>query len=390
MLGLAHRGFGFDDYDKHIVNLLRERGFETLLCGVQHEGCDCFHPEEGAGIIGYDRNLSEAFGGDPEDGDRTAEWDLANAEKAASWLTTSQTHREKPFFLSCGFYSTHRAYPSLNSVNPDHVRPPHQIYNDRENRIDHARFLESMTVFDRCFEKVLKALDEGPHGEDTLVLLTTDHGLALPYTKCHLNEAGMGVSLSIRVPGRTEGGVYTDALVSHVDVLPTLFELLDLDLPEGIQGRSFASLFDHPEGDHREYVFGEVNFHTSYEPMRSVRSSRFNYIRHFAPDERMIHLSNIDDSSAKALLMEYGLGERIKPACELYDLISDPMEKNNLAEDPSYKGVLDRMDGLLREWQKETDDPLLQGELELKPGYIVNTADCIVPDSPVPDDYLQR
>ena len=386
MLGLAHRGFGFDDYGKHMVNLLREQGYHTTLCGVQHEGCDCFHPEKGAGIIGYNHNISEVFEGDPEDGDLTAAWDLKNAERAAEWLGS---FREKPFFLSCGFYSTHRAYPSLQTMDPDTLRPPKQIYDNRDNRTDHARFLESMAVFDACFAKVIRALEEGPHGEDTIVLLTTDHGLALPFTKCHLNEAGMGVSLSIGIPGRTDGGAVTDALVSHVDVLPTLFELLDLPVPDAIQGRSFAALFDDPEKEHRDCVFGEVNVHTSYEPMRSVRSREFNYIRHYAPDERMIHLSNIDDSSAKALLMEHGLGERIKPEQELYDLIADPMEKNNLAGNSEYLDVLEDMDKRLRQWQRETDDPLLYGELELKPEYIVNAPGCVIPDSTDPEDYLQ-
>ena len=81
--------------------------------------------------------------------------------------------------------------------------------------------------------------------------------------------------------------------------------------------------------------------------------------------------------------------DRIKPEQELYDLIFDPMEKMNLADDPGYRDVVESMDALLRQWQLETGDPILGGALELRPGYIVNTPGCIIPDSMNPDDYLR-
>jgi len=385
MLGLAHRGFALDDYNQHLVSYLNERGFHTVLCGVQHEGAGCFDYNKGGEILGYRDNITTPIDTENINGKTTAQWDISNAESAAKWLS----HKgHDPFFLSMGLFSTHREYPELPSVNPDLVRPVPPIYNNSENRKDHACFLESQKVYDRAFKTVIEALEGGPYKDDTIVVVTTDHGLALPFTKCNLNEAGMGVALMIKVPGHRPSVPYSDALISQVDVFPTLCDLLKTGKPEGLQGKSFVHLFDHPEKSHRTHIFGEINFHTSFEPERSVRTERFSYIKNCDRDDRQIRLSNIDNSPAKNLLLKAGFSHREKAEAELYDLYFDPMEKNNLVDDPLYRVIQEELESILEKWQIETDDPLLKGELPLREGLVINRVSCIEPDSDKPGDYL--
>ena len=173
MVGLAHRGFSLNDYSLHLTGFLKSKGYHTALCGVQHEAKDCFDQTESGKIIGYDENISSEIDMTGFPGDFTARWDKDNAEKAAEWLSKPD---RPPFFLSFGLYSTHREFPSACYTDPQRLKPPPYIYDNPENRKDHARFLSSLEVFDGCFQKVITALNDGPYAEDTIVIVTTDHG----------------------------------------------------------------------------------------------------------------------------------------------------------------------------------------------------------------------
>ena len=119
-------------------------------------------------------------------------------------------------------------------------------------------------------------------------------------------------------------------------------------------------------------MFAETNFHTSYEPARGVRTARWDYIRYFDQGWARVNLSNIDSSPTKDLQVEAGLAERVKPMEQLYDVILDPGEKNNLADDPALAGVLEEMRGLLHRHMVATADPLLDGPIPIDPAWKVN------------------
>jgi N-sulfoglucosamine sulfohydrolase len=403
MLGLAHRGFGLGDYKHHLVSFLNEQGYHTLLAGVQHEGAGCFDHAAGAKRIGYKEDISaELEDSDLQSGDRTAAWDRENSLRTAQWLSRNNRNKKRPFFLSLGMFATHREYPSLPDPgepgwrDPELLQPPAGIANTRDNRIDHARFLQSLKDVDDNFRIVMEALEKSPHADDTVVLFTTDHGIALPFHKCNLTGAGCGLTLTLAVPGLTgadaKASPFTDALVSTVDIFPTLCQILTLPVPGHLEGESFAHLFSRPDAEHRDYLFGEVNYHTSYEPMRSVRSRRYSFIKSFQLHYPFMHLSNIDNSPAKELLLADGLpgnlGAREKASLELFDLLADPLEKVNLAADPRFAGTLEKMERILTDWQKRFADPLLVGDLPRPEKAIVNRPECREPDSSDPEDYL--
>jgi arylsulfatase A-like enzyme len=230
---------------------------------------------------------------------------------------------------------------------------------------------------------VLNALDEAGLADDTLVILTTDHGLAFPGAKATLTDRGLGVMLILRGPGGFHGGRVSDALVSQLDLYPTICDLAGIEHPDWLQGTSLMPLLRREATEVNEAIFGEITFHAAYEPQRSVRTSRFKYIRRFDETHDRPVLPNVDDSPSKDLLLDHGWGERRVPPEQLFDLVFDPQEAANLALEPGYELVLDQLRERLETWMRETDDPLLDGPVPPLPGSALNRTDQVSPDDPV-------
>ncbi|MEH7254226.1 sulfatase [Neobacillus niacini] len=287
MIGLGNRGFSIADYDWHIVNQLKRSNYQTTLCGIQHESGHFALPEEAAKIIGYDFNITSS--NNVKQMKDKFIWDYENALNASNWIRTEA--KEKPFFLSYGLYATHRPYPEINHdiVDPNYLTPPYPIPDTPETREDYARHVISLKNADTCIGIVINALKESNLYDNTIILFTTDHGIAVPFSKCNLYDPGIGVALMLRAPNSNVNGTVNDNLVSHIDVYPTLCELLNIERPSRLEGQSFAQYFsDSQSNPHRDYIFTEVNFHTSYEPARSVRTNRYKYIKYYENIDKYI------------------------------------------------------------------------------------------------------
>ena len=107
--------------------------------------------------------------------------------------------------------------------------PPANLPDTPETRRDMAAFKASARSLDQGVGAVLNALDEHDLADDTLVILTTDHGLAFPGAKATLTDRGLGVLLIMRGPGGFHGGRVSDALVSQIDLYPTICELAGIE-----------------------------------------------------------------------------------------------------------------------------------------------------------------
>jgi len=167
-------------------------------------------------------------------------------------------------------------------------------------------------------------------------------------------------------------------MVSHIDAFPTLCELLEIEPPAWLQGKSMMPAVRGEVEQINEAVFGEVTFHAAYEPQRAVRTQRWKYIRRFEEREGPV-LPNCDDSPSKEVWLEHGWRQRPVAAEQLYDLIFDPSEAHNLAGDPGHGEVLEEMRGRLGQWMLETGDPLLHGKVAPPSGARVNSADGLSP-----------
>ncbi len=128
----------------------------------------------------------------------------------------------------------------------------------------------------------------------------------------------------------------------------------------------------------REEIFAEVNYHAAYEPQRCVRTERWKYIRRFGNRRRVV-LPNCDDSPSKTVWLNHGWADMEYAEEELYDVIFDPGETNNLAGEPGTAEVLEEMRSRLKRWMKETGDPLPEGEIPAPPDAVVNDPDGTSP-----------
>jgi arylsulfatase A-like enzyme len=202
--------------------------------------------------------------------------------------------------------------------------------------------------------------------------------------KCNLNESGWGVSLILRGPGVYGGGKVCDAMVSQIDLFPTLCESLKIPPPAWLEGKSLLPLLDGRAREIHDEVFAEVNYHASYEPVRAVRTQRYKYIRRYG-DRNTPVLPNCDDSPSKNLWLEHGWKQQAVAKEELYDLVFDPAEQSNLSAVASSAVALEEMRGRLDAWMQRTNDPLLHGPVPAPPGAKVNPVDGVSPREPVVD-----
>jgi N-sulfoglucosamine sulfohydrolase len=361
LVGLAHRGFRLRDYREHIVNTLRKAGYWSALIGEQHISK---RPD----IIGYDRVV------------KVPTTHVSSVAPIARGLISEPP--PEPFFLSVGFFETHREFFTPSSVSDAlYSEPPPNLPDAPETRRDMAAFKASARALDQGVGAVLQALDEQRLSDDTLVLFTTDHGIAFPGAKATLYDRGLGVALIVRGPGGFSGGRVIDALVSHLDVYPTLCDLAGLDHPSFLQGRSLLPIVRGDVDEIRDHIFAEATFHAAYEPQRAVRTRQWKYIRRFG-DRTTPVLANTDDGPSKDLLLRHGWAERWVPFEQLYDLVFDPGEASNLASDPAHADTRRELSDRLEQWMRKTDDPLLYGPVHPPAGVELNLPDQLSPSEP--------
>lgn len=365
MMGLAHRGWRLLDYEHHLLHTLADAGYWTGLVGEQHLSVD-------PAILGYDEVAHLP--------DTTMEHVAPAAarllaERAAAPRTTEGD--PQPFFLSVGFFETHREFRDAVPGEERYALPPANLPDTPETRADTAALKASARALDRGVGVVLDALDEHGLADDTLVILTTDHGLPFPGAKATLTDRGIGVLLVMRGPvggGATSlrGGRVVDALVSQIDVFPTVCDLLDVPPPAWLRGRSLLPLLREETTDVNDAIFAEMTFHAAYEPQRAVRTRRFKYIRRFDDEHVGVVLPNVDDGPSKDVLLDGGWAERPIPPEQLYDLLFDPGELVNRVPDPAYAEALEELRERLARWMEETDDPLRHGHVQPPDGALVN------------------
>jgi N-sulfoglucosamine sulfohydrolase len=361
MLGLAHRGFSLNDYKQHILHTLRPHGYRSTLIGVQHIARD-------PTVIGYDEIV------------QTAGVHVAQVAPAAVQFL-KQSPRQ-PFFLDIGFFETHREFhPPGPQEDERFCKPPVPLPDAPATRRDMAAFKASARVLDQGVGDILNALEAAGLAGNTLVIATNDHGVPFPAMKCNLTVHGTGVALIMRGPGEFKGGKVSNAMVSHLDLYPTICELLHIEKPGWLQGKSLLPLIHGQVEELHDELFAEVNYHAAYEPKRAVRSRRWNYIRRFGDREHPV-LPNCDDSPSKDLWLKSGWRHQLIPREQLFDVIFDPNETRNLAGDLTFAKALGEMRDRLEAWMKRTDDPLLRGPLKAPAGAVLNDPDGTSPQEP--------
>ncbi len=370
MMGLANLDeYQPKDFKHHLVHFLKSHGYLCAMAGVHHIS------SQPRSKIGYDRVLDLCKHQTPkEEADPGVTPDLTTEEAAARFLSEKHV---KPFFLSVGFGAPHRYGPDRRLFNQKAVPvapgddaskyaralPP--FPDNPVSRNETANFKAGVKIMDGLFGSVLDALTKSAYKDNTLVILTTDHGPGFPGMKTTLTDWGIGVFLMLRGPGIPQGAVL-DSLVSHVDIFPTLADYLGLERPDWLQGKSLMPLLRGECEEVNAHIFAEQGYHGAPIPLRAIRTPTHKLIWNFAPGSPESHYS-CDRGPLHDWLMERGFAGRPSPEFQLFDLIFDPMERCNLADDPAYREVFMGLKRDLETFMRDTGDPLATGKLPLSP-----------------------
>ena len=330
--GLVNCGFPLRDSNKHIAHTLKKNGYYTALYGLQHIHID-------PTVLGYDRIVEVQKNERVIDG-VIYKYDAQPTTKATVDFLNNKP--KEPFFLTVGYFETHRDFPQLGpDDDPRYCHIPSPLPDTPEVRKEMAGFKASAKIFDDNVGAVIHALEENGLKDNTLIICTTDHGIPFPGMKRCLTGHGTGVMLIIRRPCEFSEGRVSDSLISQLDIYPTICELLEIDPPSLLEGKSMLAIIKDEKDEINDEVFYEANYQgIDYTPHRAVRTQRWNYVRVY--DQH----SNI--------LQE-----------KLYDLILDPNERNNIANDSSMCETLKELQDRLNHWMEKTDDPILQGSLPI-------------------------
>ncbi|MEX2174812.1 MAG: sulfatase-like hydrolase/transferase, partial [Pirellulaceae bacterium] len=235
-----------------------------------------------------------------------------------------------------------------------------------------AQYYQSVSRIDQGLGRLIALLKEAKLYDNTVILFTSDHGIAFPGGKTTVYEGGMRVPFVVKPAGGAGGqqGHVCNALVSHVDLTPTILDFAEA-LPQNhkLHGRSWKNAVREENPQDWDRVNASHTFHeiTMYYPMRVVRTREHKLIWNIAAGLPYPFASDLWAAPAwqdryrrgpKTLYGKRTVGDYIhRPAFELYDLKNDPDETKNLAADPNYAKLLGEMKEELKTFQTRTDDP---------------------------------
>ena len=403
--GHEHSFHHFRTYDnlKSLPVLLAEVGYRTARIGKLHVG-----PES---VYRFDVALP---GG--------ARSPVQMAENCKEFVSARD---DRPFFLYYCTADPHRSgarvaddphrpdafgnrpqgYPGVEAITyePDDVHVPAFLPDTPTCRAELAQYYQSVSRVDQGVGRLVEVLREAGTIHNTLIVFTSDHGIAFPGAKTTLYEPGMVVPMIVAGPGIERRGQWCDAMVSLVDITPMLLdaagalpdeanaddakadaENLEVAKAESakpdaakLHGRSFLAALNEEKPDGWDEVFASHTFHeiTMYYPMRCVRTRQYKLIWNIAHGLPYPFASDLWEAPTWQDVYQRGpdalYGRRTirayihRPKFELFDLESDPDETTNLADDPRYADVLQSMQGRIKEHQNRTSDPwILKWEYE--------------------------
>ena len=312
------------------------------------------------------------------------------AEETRAVVAAART-AGRPFFLAANSHDPHRPFHgsdqelyawgvdfAATGLQPSRVYSPGEITvppflpDLPEVRQEMAEYYSSVRRFDDCVGAILDALDESGAAADTLVLLSTDHGMPLPFAKTNCYHHSTRTPLIVRWPGvTTAGSVDSGHFVGGIDFLPTFLEAACVDAPADLDGRSIVPLLQGQPQTKRDRVY--TQFHETAGkrryPMRAIHDPRYLYI--FNPwSDGVREFLNESQSGRSFVAMQAAaaddpaIAERVRQFVyrepeELYDTSVDPHCLENLIADAAHADSLQRLRAELQDWMSATDDPAI-------------------------------
>ena len=287
---------------------------------------------------------------------------------------------KKPFFINANICDPHRPFISgvgkkakaddpldgARVFKPDEVTVPAFLEDIPRVREEVAHYYSSVSRFDVAFGLVMKELSAAGRDVDTVVVFMSDHGMSFPFSKATVYYNGTWSPVLIRIPGMKEPQTRTE-LVSSVDVMPSVLELLDVKPPAGMDGRSWVPLLRGETQPDRDFVITHVNTVSSGKSFaqRCVRTKDRALMFHAwvdGPDKFRVEAMSGLGFAAMNASTDARIQARVKQLVEgeslmLFDTAADPTERKNLINDPQYANDLAELSKKLLAHMQRTDDP---------------------------------
>lgn len=372
------------DYMISFPEILRGKGYYTVQAGKFHMGP---YTRRGFDQVN-DNNMLNGDGGEE------------------LWVKCLQERpREKPFFMWFAAMDAHRPW-GPNEFSGTHksseTDPPYYLADGRGTKEDLAQYYDEITRFDHFIGLVCDELKKQGVYENTVMIIMADNGRPFPHSKTRVNDRGLRTPFIIHWPvGIGIQPAECKALLSAVDVAPTILSIAGEQVPEHVQGSSFIRLLKNPAAKFRNFVFAEHNWHDYEAHERMVRSENFLYILNSRP---LFPQSGPADAIGSPSYIELDSLNRLgrltseqadiftapRASEELYDCRKDPDQFTNIAGNSEYSREKDLLAAILKEWMDETGDNvpdnLTKDWYERVPGY-VKTPHINIRGEPVDKKY---
>ena len=345
LMGLTHAPWwwSINDDEKHMAQLLKEKGYKTTLIGFQHIA----QPQQ----LGFMVHLSV---------NNTA----SETVKEAVNYFQNGVNIKQPFYLEIGFTEVHDPYRH-GTDSTKGIFVPGYLEATKETCLQLAGFQGDIKFLDNCIGEILNAIENSPVSDNTIIIFTSDHGIGFPGAKWSARKAGINVAFIIYQPDSSfSGGKIFHEPMSNVDVLPTLFEYSGIPVPENIEGISFMKLISGKETrPPRDAAFAQYTPDMKRDNQsRTVISGKYQLIWYFDAGRTVKYPTNASPSKFSAHVeREETTGTR--PFFELFDIEQDPWELEDLGGKDEYRETVQRLSKKLISWMKSVNDPLLKGPL---------------------------
>jgi len=332
------------------------------------------HPEEGTSGIDYAANFVKFLNQRPVDA---------------------------PFFFWVGVVEPHGPWAENNwqkllktGFPTEDVPVPGFLPNTPGIRRERANILYEIHYADLRLNEILQILEEQNELDNTLLIVTSDNGTAIPRSKASPYDWGVHEPLAIMWPKNVPSGRVVEDFVNFPDLAPTILESAGVDIPEGMSGRSILNLLQSKkEGwieEDRDFVVTGLEWHGEFDPInlshRTIRDKRYAYIRNFhenpgqdqdaslfLPDEQFDETA--ETAPLSQLLLKHPNAPQLaaykaallgpRPLEELYDLEADPWQLTNQIDNPEFTEIRDRLKAKMHEYQLQTNDPRATGDMEI-------------------------
>lgn len=369
--GHQHSYHHFRTYDtvRSLPVRLAQAGYRTARIGKFHVG-----PES---VYAFDTVLPGNARSPVEMAQRCRQVIEADSDKPFFlYFCTSDPHRsgghveDDPHHPN-PFGNRKQGYPGVREVryNPREVQVHDFLPDTAVARAELAQYYQSVSRIDQGLGMLVQILKQAGVYEETLILFTSDHGIAFPGGKTTLYEGGMRVPMIMHDPQDARRGEKFAGLVSLVDLTPTLLEFAGVQDRSDLHGRSFLQAARKRDSTEFQEVYASHTFHeiTMYYPMRVVRTQDYKLIWNIAHGLPYPFASDLWAAPTWQDIYRQGMqamyGPRTvqayihRPKFELFDLKNDPLESKNLAGEPEHQQRLQELAGRIRQFQQKTKDP---------------------------------